>query len=702
MQLTRKIIISLTLLIIISVVVIDVAAQSVQPKGKLVLQPFAYGNVQLLDSKWKDQVQETMEYYLRVPNDDLLKGFRKRAHLPTYGAADLGGWYSHEYWSPFGQIISGLSRFYAATGDIRCKIKADALIKGWGECIDTSGYFFFTDTPNAQHYIYEKTVCGLVDAYTYTGNKDALRYLDVITNWAIKHLSRNLTWAGEWYTLPENLYKAWQITGDRKYFDFASEWLYDRFWNGIRNDSDIYKIQPSFHAYSHLNTFSSAAAAYLATGDNAYKQTIEKAYDFFNTEQCYPSGGFGPNEAIQPDIYRVSAAKATHSSFETQCGSWAIFKLCKYLITITGDARYGDWIEKALINGIGASIPMSSDGRVMYYSDYNPREGFKRNTTDPWTCCTGTRPQAVADYANLIYFTSQGTLDVNLFVPSRVQYNGLTLIQQTNFPASGTVMFTIKTASKDNKTVLHIRKPGWLKEPAAILINGKPFQATVSNNWYEVVRTWKDGDEIKLELPMSFSFEKVSQHQLYPVELMHGPVAMAVRCGTDNYPVSLLRNAKPWETFSLVDGQPETYHTTLDSSLLIRPFYDFEENENYIMLLDSSVKQYIPIHNIDTTGWWRAWYQICGEPGGTITAKFYGTGFKITGGYSDNAGMFSLSIDGKWIANYDQYKKEGGPFVAEVKDLPLGEHVAVITTLQETNKESKGRFVNYGTLEKID
>ena len=47
--------------------------------------------------------------------------------------------------------------------------------------------------------------------------------------------------------------------------------------------------------------------------------------------------------------------------------------MVKYLIRCTGDARYGDWVERLAINGIGASIPMTADGRVFYYSDYNPQ-----------------------------------------------------------------------------------------------------------------------------------------------------------------------------------------------------------------------------------------------------------------------------------------------------------------------------------------
>src|ERR1041384_8146604 len=36
---------------------------------------------------------------------------------------------------------------------------------------------------------------------------------------------------GEWYTLSENLYRAYLVTGDAKFKTFAAAWHYDPYWN---------------------------------------------------------------------------------------------------------------------------------------------------------------------------------------------------------------------------------------------------------------------------------------------------------------------------------------------------------------------------------------------------------------------------------------------------------------------------------------
>ena len=40
-----------------------------------------------------------------------------------------------------------------------------------------------------------------------------------------------------------------------------------------------------------------------------------------------------------------------------------------------------------LFNGIGASLPMSVDGRVMYYAGHSLSGACKKHNMPPWACC---------------------------------------------------------------------------------------------------------------------------------------------------------------------------------------------------------------------------------------------------------------------------------------------------------------------------
>ncbi len=206
------------------------------PPERRLLRSFDYQGVTLEDGSLKRQFDEVRDYYLHIPNDNLLKGFRQRAGRFAPGT-EMGGWYSADVFHIFGQILSGLARMYAATGDPACKQKADTLLAEWGKCIEKDGYFYYSRTPNAPHYIYDKMVGGLVDMFLYAGNRDALRYLNQITDWAVAHLDRRNVYAfnagegsTEWYTLSENLYRAYLATNDTKYRDFAQVWEYTAYW----------------------------------------------------------------------------------------------------------------------------------------------------------------------------------------------------------------------------------------------------------------------------------------------------------------------------------------------------------------------------------------------------------------------------------------------------------------------------------------
>ncbi len=83
-------------------------------KAEPVLETLGYEQVRLLPSFWRRQQRDVLDSYLAVSSDDYLKGFRERAGTPAPGE-ELGGWYSHDVFNTFGQIVSGLARLHAAT-----------------------------------------------------------------------------------------------------------------------------------------------------------------------------------------------------------------------------------------------------------------------------------------------------------------------------------------------------------------------------------------------------------------------------------------------------------------------------------------------------------------------------------------------------------------------------------------------------------
>ncbi|WP_187774970.1 beta-L-arabinofuranosidase domain-containing protein [Pedobacter sp. BS3] len=680
------------------------AQQQVFDKNKLLLAPFEYNEVKLLDSPLKHQFDEVVAYYLAIPDNDLLKGFRQRAGLPTYGARDLGGWYTNDIFHVFGQFLSGMSRLYAVSGNQALKNKVNFLVEEWAKTIDANGYFFYSSKPNAPHYVYEKMVGGLVDAYVFAGDKNALKQLSIITDWAVKNLNRDRIYGqtqSEWYTLSENLYRAYCVTGDKKYLDFGKIWEYTDYWNYY-----LTGVPPvgerRHHAYSHLNTLSSAAAAYLVSGNEKYKTIIKNAYNFFWKEQCFATGGFGPDERLLPKNELIKTLETTHNTFETQCGSWAIFKLSKYLIMITGDARYGDWIEKMTMNGIGANISMSPDGRVQYYSDYNPREGTRHNHHVGWTCCTGTRPEAVAEYTDMVYFKNNDGLYVNLYTPSYATWHGISVTQQTNFPENNISLIKLNVKKGGIETTLSFRKPLWAETMPVISVNGKAIKPKLVNNWMQIKRLWLDNDQVKITFPMKLYIDRLDGSKPYPAAFMYGPVAMAVNA-SNPYPEDIVVSKSISEQFIPISGKPLNYRIKNHSDLILRPYYQFSPNEAYTLYIDSVVKNIVLQKDLVYNGDWKQGRGpiFSNEKGASISTTFTGTGIKVyLDGYR-NSGKAQIIIDGKgtdvidtFNASANGYKPGSSYLEKQYSSLAVGTHKMVLLVLDEKNPQSKGTFVN--------
>lgn len=689
---------------------VQAQAQAAPPAaGKRVLEPFDYRGVTLEEGDLKRQFDETRSYYLRIPNDDLLKGFRARAGLPAPGV-DLGGWYSSDTFHIFGQILSGLARMYAATGDPACKEKVDYLVQEWGKCIAPDGFVYFSATPNAPHYIYDKMVGGLVDALLYCHNTEASGYLSRITDWAVAHLDRTRPYgadSNEWYTLSENLYRAYLATRDPKYHDFAQVWEYTEYWNRYAQKRDIFTGGVgAYHAYSHVNTLGGAGAAYLVTGEPHYLDTLRNAFDYLQTRACFATGGFGPNEQLTPAAPRRRMLETSHATFETQCGSWAAFKMTKYLLSLTGDARYGDWTERLVLNGIGASMPMSGDGRVLYYSDYNPAEGAKINCVQGWSCCAGTRPEAIADYYDQIYLHSSDGLFVSLYTPSTARWTPkgsteVTLRQTTRFPAKDTVEFTVQT-SRPAFFGLNMRSPGWLAGRATAELNGKAISLVADNrHWYAIRRVWKEGDRLTLHLPMKLHPERLDTDQPYPAAILYGPVALAARMPKGN-PARKIDLAHLEQSFTPSEAEPLNYHLRTDPNVLLRPFAAYREGEPYYLYLDPATENRASYRAVTFSPGWNdsGQFRFGNTVGLTAEYMFEGVGVRWLGFRYDDAGKAEVQIDGKVVAIVDQYGPGRDlPFQWEKRDLAPGKHTIHLTLLPDKNPASRDRYLNVAGFE---
>jgi len=587
-----------------------------QPAAANPLQEFGYGDVQLAPGLAQAQFEQTQAVLMGLDEDSVLKPWRLRAGLPAPGA-DMGGWYDEVPWVPtpsgghgyapghsLGQWISALARGYAITGDPRVRAKVERLVQRYDEAISPRFYVNF----RFPAYNYDKMVLGLVDAYRYAAIPNAIEVLGRTTDAAAPSLPLKALDHGEpqrqWraqvgestvtdylrdesYTLPENLYIAYQIGAGNRYRLFADRFLLDEtFFDLLAEGTDVL---PNHHAYSHFNALNSAMQAYLTTGSEKHLKAARFGFEMVQANQSFATGGWGPDEGFYPKASNAlyDSLYKTHRSFETPCGSYAHLKLTRYLLRVTADGRYGDSMERVLYNTVLGARPLQRDGRAFYYADYN-QAGQRTYFPDAWPCCSGTLPQVAADYHICCYFNDADGIYVNLYLPSTLRWRTsdgakLVLKQSGTYPMEGKIAFHVNL-SKPTTFALRLRIPAWSRTESgfSVRVNGVRVSAVVNAGFATLQRRWHDGDRIDLGIPMPMRLEAIDAMHPNCVALVRGPLVLfALIRANPSITAKQLLGAQP------LLGQLAWQASTATGSIRLVPFTEIHD-EQYVTYLTVS------------------------------------------------------------------------------------------------------------------
>ncbi|MGA7339395.1 MAG: beta-L-arabinofuranosidase domain-containing protein [Terracidiphilus sp.] len=534
------------------------------PPSNAPLTEFGYGDVSISSDPHESQLRNTHEVLMALDEDSLLKPFRQMSGMPAPGD-DLGGWYTYDPnydyrkgfdtgFAPgctFGQWVSALARTYAITGEAATRDKVLRLNRLYAQTI-TADFYIKNRFPA---YTYDKLLLGLLDAHTHAGDPQALAILEQTTNTALPHLPghavehdhpwrtdkdpSDLSWNwDESYTMPENLFLAYQRGAGQRYFRLAQQYLDDKPWFDplSRNEN----VLDGRHAYSYVNSLSSAMMAYLVAGSQKHLHAARNGFAMLE-QQSYATGGWGPDETLRApgSSALYNSLTNTHHTFETPCGAYAHFKVTRYLLRVTRDARYGDSMERTMVNTVLGALPLQENGETFYYSDYNfdAQRVYKQAR---WPCCSGTLPQVAADYRINTYLRAPQAVFVNLYVPSTLRWNeggaALTLTQESDYPFEDRLAFRL-TSSRPAELTLYFRIPAWA-EGAEVFVNGtKEKGLAVPGQFAPIRREWRTGDRVDLELPLKMRLEAIDAQHADTVALLRGPLVLMAVKGAQSAPL---------------------------------------------------------------------------------------------------------------------------------------------------------------------
>ena len=171
------------------------------------------------------------------------------------------------------------------------------------------------------------------------------------------------------------------LSGNPLFKEFADVWRYEDYWRQFAetptNRPRSYRSTPiatstpsAAPPWPTLSpaTALSARSASTATTSCSGPSATPPAATAPTSGSCGPDGSLG----------RSLELYAGHA--EIPCGTWAAFKLSRYLMGFTGEARFGDWIETTpLQRHRRRACRPSRTARPIYYGDYRISGGMKQH-----------------------------------------------------------------------------------------------------------------------------------------------------------------------------------------------------------------------------------------------------------------------------------------------------------------------------------
>jgi len=526
--------------------------EKIQPVVPIAVRPFPLQDVRLLDGPFKQAMDRNTRYLHDLDSDRLLHNFRLTAGLPS-SAQPLGGWEEPkvELRGHFvGHFLTACALSCAASGDEALRRKADALVVELAKCQKALGQTgYLSAYPEelidrviegkrvwAPWYTLHKIMAGLLDLYVHCENKQALDVVKGMAAWTKLRMDKldeeamQRMLKVEHGGMTEVLANLYAVTGDPDHLALARRFDHKAFLGPLSERRDELK---GLHVNTQVPKVIGAAREYELTGEKRYSDIATYFWDEVVNHRSYVTGGTSNYEGWRTDP-DVLAAEVSNASHET-CVTYNMLKLTRQLFTWSPDPRLVDYYERALLNGI-LSTQDPATAMVMYYM---PMESgwYKTFCTpnDSFWCCTGTGVENHAKYGDSIYFHDDKALYINLFIASELRWpeKGLTVRQETAFPKEQRTTLVLNAPS-EVELDLRIRVPYWATKGVGVKVNGEIQEVRAQPGSYlSLGRTWKNGDTITVEMPMSLHLWRMPDDPNLAA-ILFGPVVLAGELPTED------------------------------------------------------------------------------------------------------------------------------------------------------------------------
>ncbi len=336
-------------------------------------------------------------------------------------------------------------------------------------------------------------------------------------------------------SLLEPIVRLYDITGEKKYFDFATYIVNEGgtsicniFELAYEDNTDPYQY-PVTKAYEMISCFEGLLEYYRVTGIEKYRQAVIRFGRRIITSDITVIGSAGCTH----ELFDHSAARQTvryPGIMQETCVTVTWMKFCWQLLMISGDPVFADCFEQSLYNAYLGSVnteKIVNLGALKRHLDANPAIVPEALPFDSYSeLLPGTRGRGIGGlkimpdnhyYGCCACIGSAGTgmigkiaamltregIALNLYIPGTIETKTpsgqrVVLETSTDYPVSGEIAVTVGLDA-DEEFALSVRIPAW-SECTSVLVNGEKVKAV--NGYTTIRRLWKNGDRVTITLDM--------------------------------------------------------------------------------------------------------------------------------------------------------------------------------------------------------
>lgn len=443
-------------------------------------QPFVLSQVHLLPSRFQENMKRDSAWMMSIPVSSLLQSFRN-----TSGAwsnreggymtvKKLGGWESLDCdlrGHTTGHLLSAYATLYAQTGSAAVKAKADSIVNGLAEvqqAYGRDGYLSaFAEglidrniqgkSVWAPFYTLHKIVQGMIDQYQLCGNEKALEIAKGMGNWAYNKLkplseeTRKKMIRNEFGGFNETMYELYALTKDEKYLWVAKYFYHNEKIDPLKNGNNDLGTN---HANTFVPKLLGEARNYEIFGAKDSRKAAELLFWTLVNDHAFVTGELSDKE----HLFKPTEQSKHLSGYDGEnCCTFNLMKLADHLFSWNPNSKIADYYERALYNHILGQQDLETS-MVCYFTPLQTGAYRLYSTKEnSFWCCVGSGFESHVKYASSIYFHSAKDLYVNLFIPSKLDWEGTVFTQQTAFPQSSTTTF--KVEGKQRNFTLRLRYP---------------------------------------------------------------------------------------------------------------------------------------------------------------------------------------------------------------------------------------------------